>query len=351
MTNPLPILPALLAVLTAAPPPTIDPEARLVAAGLLKASDRSQLDKGGIVTKMLEVPNKSEVRTLVLLRVGASEAQFRSCIRDPQCKRRPGDLVASGILSEHPSVNELKDVTLDKKELSYLSRCRISSCDFRLSADDIERFRGEIGWKAPDSEAKADSLIREILARYATSYLRQGDRVLPTYSNNPHPLRVQDSLHDLFGSSLPVVDQVPELLRYVEDFPDGSLKPAEEILSWYKERVWRESVIALNHVVLYDRSDGDAERVFVVSKQLFASNYYDSSVEVTEFYRRTGSDQATLVFLSAARMDVGRPEGFNFLERLLLHHFIPRGLNNWVTALRDRMKGVGAPATAAQLGP
>jgi hypothetical protein len=51
--------------------------------------------------------------------------------------------------------------------------------------------------------------------------------------------------------------------------------------------------------------------------------------------------------VAASRMDVGRPEGFNFFERLLIHHFIPRGLSSSASGLPDRMKLAGVPASTS----
>jgi hypothetical protein len=323
-----------------------DPEERLALQGFLKPGDRAHLDRGDIVTKMLDAENKSEIRTLVVLHVPASEGQFLACLKDPQCMKRAGDMVGAGLLPDKPATDDLRGVGLDKRELGVLSHCQVNHCDIRLSAEDIERFRKDIPWTTPESRTKAEELFRELVAGYATSYRSGGDEVLPTYSNNPHPIRVHDSLHDLMATSLPVLDQVPELLRYVHDFPASSLKPIDQFLYWYKERMWRETVIAVNHVVIYERNDKDAKRLFTVSKQIFASNYYDSSLEVAEFYRPEGADHSTLVFLGASRMDVGRPEGFNFFERLIIHHLVPRGLQSWFTSVRERMKQM-APQSAA----
>jgi hypothetical protein len=315
-------------------------EGRLETEGLLKASDVRELDKGAVVTRILETPDKSEIRTLTLLRVKASEGRFVGCMRDPNCSKRAGELVASGPLTSSPGPDEFRGVTLDRKELGYLSRCRIGLCDVRLSADDIERFQHEIDWKRADSASQAEARFRGLLARLAASYRQGGDAVLPTYSNNPRPTNVGVSLHGLLSTSLPLLDRVPELVQRIEGTAENGVGSSDDFLYWYKERVWRESVIALNHAFVDHVADAEGKAVFVVSKQLFASNYYDSAIEVAELYTPADGRPSTLAFLSAARMDVGRPEGFNFVERVLIHHFVPRGLQHWFEGLRARLETV-----------
>src|SRR5438105_3465761 len=111
------LLAAALAAGPQSPTVSLDPEEQLAAAGLLKAGDRAQLARGGIVTKMLDVPNKSEIRTLVVLRVAATESQFRACMHDPLCLKRPGDLVGAGTLPPPAAAGAFAEVHLDKKEL------------------------------------------------------------------------------------------------------------------------------------------------------------------------------------------------------------------------------------------
>jgi hypothetical protein len=338
------IVSAVLLSAAVGPTTTGDLEVRLEEQGLLKERDRRDLAKGAIVTRILETADKSEIRTLTVLRVNASEAQFLRCVRDPSCLKRAGEMVAAGPLTTSPAAGEFQSVTLDSKELGYLSKCRVGLCDVRLPAEDIRRFHDEVDWKTAGSRPKAEAMFRDLLVRFARSYRTGGDEVLPTYSNNPHPIQVGASLHGLLATNLPVLDQVPALVQRLERFPEITDASGDDFLYWYKERVWRESVIALNHVVVHEETEGAAKAVFVVSKQLFASNYYDSAIEVTELYSPAGGGPATLAFLSAARMDVGRPEGFNFVERLLIHHFIPRGLQHWFEGLRTRLQDASPAA-------
>ena len=75
-------------------------EGRLESEGLLKASEVRELDKGAVVTRILETADKSEIRTLTLLRVTSSRvtgSPVRSIENGPSSAR---NLVASSRLEK-----------------------------------------------------------------------------------------------------------------------------------------------------------------------------------------------------------------------------------------------------------
>src|ERR1051326_2285414 len=183
----------LLSALLAASPPTSvpdvsqDPEARLAARGYLKPSERATLEAGGIVAKIVDIVDRSELRNLVVVRTTASAAEFLRCVHDPQCFRRAGDFLAAGTLSTPPALEDFERVRFDPKELRYLAKCRVDDCDVRMSAEEILRFRSGVDRNAADRQAQAERILRGMLFRYARSYVEQGDAALPTYAHGKTP--------------------------------------------------------------------------------------------------------------------------------------------------------------------
>lgn len=324
-------------VLAASPPPSVvdasqDPEARLVARGYLKPSERATLAAGGIVAKVVDIVDRSEARNLVVVRTVASPADFVRCVGDPQCFRRAGDFLAAGTLSTPPSPLDFNAVAFDEKERRTLEKCRVGDCDLRMSAEDIERFRSGVDWNAADRQVRADGLLREMLLRYARSYEAQGDTALPTYADGKIPIDGKDSLRILLDRDSPIAEAAPEILSCLETAPAVGCPGAERWLTWYKEKAWRQTIIGLNDVVVMDRSAPGVERIFVGSKQVFASNYYNASLEYGEYYRRAGAARATFVYMSDSRLDAGA-NGFNAIERFLFRRVLTPRLKTWARSL------------------
>jgi hypothetical protein len=258
--------------------------------------------------------------TIGAVQVRASKERFRECAHDPSCLRRSDNLVGAGRLGTPPSPQDLKGLNFDRKELEHLRECRVGDCEVRFSADAIERFRKEVDWSSPAAAERAAGLFRETLAGYASSYQAGGNRALPVYRDGKSPTPPPESVQALL-----------ELRRYLLDFPQARPDAAEDFVSWYEERAHRSSVIAMNHNTIYEKTDGNLSRIFVASKQLYASHYYESSVEVMAFVTGAAGDRGTLFFLGRARADI-RPAGFQWFERVLLRRIVRWRL---VARLRD----------------
>jgi hypothetical protein len=335
------------ALLAAAPPASTadvsqDPETRLAARGYLKPSERATLDAGGFVAKVIDIVERSELRNLVVVRTTASPAEFMRCVRDPQCFRRAGDFLGAGTISTPPSPRDFDAVAFDEKELRSLARCRVGDCDVRMTAEDIGRFRSGVDWNAPDRQAKANGLLREMLLRYASAYIERGNAALPTYGDAKAPVSANDSLKILLGRDAPVAEPAPEIRRCLETPPAVACPGIDRSLAWYKEKVWKQTIIGLNDVAVADRSASGVDRVFIGSKMIFATNYYNASLEYGEYYRRAGGDRATFVYMSDARLDAGA-DGFGAIERFLLRRLLTPRLRTWARSLEGSLKMAGRP--------
>jgi len=310
----------------------------------LSESDLRQLREGRIVVRMPDSPDRSEVVSFAAVRVRTSLARVREAMRDGEGRRGDEDVLELGGFGPNPSPSDLAALTLEAQDLKSLRRCRVGECDMRVSAEVMERFQQEVAWSGRDSGAMALSLWQAVLASYAHAYLQAGDAGLPLYHDNRDVTRVADSLALLRPRFELLARDCPDLYRYVADFPGSRPEGAEDVLYWMKERFWRKTVTSLNHVSLLDRSDGQRPVLFVLSKQLYASHYFDSRLTLTIF----AADAAApfLIQISRARADI-RPSGFTWVERLLLNRMLRGRLEHRLAGLRTRLEGgTQTPAVA-----
>jgi len=319
--------------------------AALPAAFDLSPADRAQLGADRVVARV-ETPDRSEIALLAAVRVRTSPEAFRRCAQDPRCLKDSGDLLAAGRFSRTPDAQELEAVPLDPVELEPLRDCRLGDCRLRLPASAIEGLQREVDWSKTRPGDAAARYLRAMLLAQARAYLAEGNRAMPRYDNNDHPVHSGRSLEELLARPLFLLDHVPELRLYLSAFPSAAdPKVLQEYLCWSKERIWRKRVVALDHVVVQEQRDGDAYRIVVASKRVYATQCFDSSIELLALEGRTGDDDATLIHLSRSRADV-RPAGFTWYERLLVRRFGRGRLEDHLLALKRRLE---QPAPRAAL--
>ena len=327
---------ALLAASLRAATPS-DPHEQLKAAGVLSDTDALQLEAGETVAKVLDSPDRAEVVSFAATRVRASASRFLECTRDVSCLRANEDVLEVGRFGPVPRPSDLAGLSLDARDREHLSRCEIGRCDVRLPESAIERFRTGIDWSSPGNPTSAAELFRITLAGFASAYLAEGNRALAIYHDNPHPAAVGASINELLQRQWFALDGCPELVAYLRDFPEAHLASAEEFVYWYKEKFWRKTLVSLNHVIVYPKNEGTTSRVYVASKQLYATHYLESSIEALVFEGDPGGGSGTLVFLSRTRADT-RPAGFNWLERVIIRRLVRGRLENQFRQLRRRLE-------------
>jgi hypothetical protein len=313
--------------------------------GWLSRSEREDLGRGEVIAKVLDSEDRREVMTFGAFEVRASKARFLECVRDVDCLRHSPAVLGVRQLSTPPSSADLEGLNLDPRDIEALGRCRVGHCDLKLTARDIEGFRKRIRWASPHSSEEVLGLFRSTLAERLSAYGQLGNRGLARYGDKKYPQPTPERVEELLSRPWYALEQAPELLDYLKGFPQGRPPGAEDVFYWYKERFWRKTLIGLNHTVIYERDDDPWERVYVVSKLVYANHYYESSVELEVYVGRPGDPRACVLFLGRAEADV-RPSGFTWLERLLIKRLVRGRLDERLDALKQRLDSrlaVGAP--------
>jgi len=302
----------------------------------LTEDDVRTIDRGRAVARVVETRDRSEVMAIGVLRVRSSADQALDRLRDVEGRRGDGDVLAIQEIGSPPTLRDFSDLSLPAGDLNCLRNCRVGDCDVRMSGEWIRRFRREIDWSSPQHRQAAGDLFREMLSGYAKSYMAHGNSALPVYEDAREPVRAAENLDELLRRFEGPLDTVPELRRYLTEFPRGRPEGAEDFLYWVKERLWAHVVVSINHVTLLRRTIGSHRVVLAASKQIYASHYFDSALRTTAFVEEPGGGDPWLVFVSRTRTDT-RP-GFTWLQRILIRRLVCVRLQKQMAVLRDGLE-------------
>lgn len=310
---------------------------RLRAEGQLTDGESRALERGAVVAKTIETADRSEVLSFAVASLRTTPARVAAQLRDLEGRRGEPWTLQCGRVGEPVSPADFEPLSLDAGDVKDLSRCRVSDCDVRLPADAIARFRRELDATTPAARtARANALARELLAGYAAAYREHGAAALFEYANNDDPVRIADSVERLLERSTVLHDLAPDLHAFLREFPAHRPADAEEYLYWAKEKFWLLDVLSLNQVVIVDRAAAVGRLTLAVSKQLYATHYYESSLGLTAFVE-TQPGSGWLFLINRTRADIRR-SGFTWVERLLLNHLVRRRLNARISHLRARLE-------------
>ena len=146
----------------------------------------------------------------------------------------------------------------------------------KLSRDAIKKIRAEVDWTKPAANAAVEDLFRQLLYRYVTGYLQSGNARLAVYRDTDRPTFVETEFESLVGRMPSLAHYLPEVQRYLLDYPKATLPNSTDFLYWQEARFGLKPTIRISHLVVRQ----GAEETVVASKMLYSSHYFWTALEL-----------------------------------------------------------------------
>lgn len=264
-------------------------------------SDRewAALERGDAVAKVLDTDAR-EVAVAGAVRIAASSARLVERYRDVDHLKRSAVVLDVGRFSQPPSAGDLARAPIEDYSLD-LRDCQPGDCKVRLAEPDITRFHRDVNWNAQDWRARSAATWREVLARYAAAYARDGRRALPVFANKREPLSVSTEVAGLVQQARFIGPYAPELLAYMGEFAPPPPGKSEQSLYWSKEDFGIRPIFRISHQVIY-LNPARPSALVVVTNQVYADHYLDAALIVTVAIDTAGGPPGFyLVSVSRAR--------------------------------------------------
>jgi hypothetical protein len=235
--------------------------------------------------------------------------------------RQNPTVTAAARFGATPTLDDLDALTVDRRDLYALLKCRVGDCDVKLSAAELARLRAVIGPARVLDAALHKRLAAEykklLLAR-VKAYLAEGDRALGSYADQSEPVNAQTAFAALAREQADAAGYGPEFAALLEGRPaTGSAitaPAAESFVYWAQQKFGDSKPVTSLVQVLIHRAGG---RTFVASKQLYASHYTEAGLmvaELTPFADAEGRERTLVVNAVRLRLDL-LGGAFGFVKR------------------------------------
>ena len=265
--------------------------------------EKAIFDKIGLATeegqpfvKLLPVQDKREVAVCGVVNLQVPADVFLQSFRESMVRKSDPAILEIGRFNSTPTIDDLQALTLEPRDIDDLKDCVAGDCKVKLSAGMMQRFQNEIDWTAPDYRFQVTQLFKHILLDYVREYLRQGNSSLIEYNDKPNGVRLANEIHSLITASTFGLDLSGELLREPKGLSEPGPSVVENAIVWSKIKFGLKPVIAINHIVIYEHEQTTRPQILVVSKQIYANHYFDSSLAVTAFGNNPRSSSGSYLF-------------------------------------------------------
>jgi len=252
---------------------------------------------GKALAKVLPSRTPDEVFVFGSVYVESTPERYLKMALDVDALRKLPTYLAIRKFSDPPRLSDLEGFTLEEEDIKELKNCKAGHCEIQLPAEAMEAFQQSVNWSAPDSAAQANRLGQQMVLEALLRYIQGGNTALGTYRDKSHPAAVAETFQSLmsWSKSLPVY--LPELQGYLLDYPNQKSENFESEFYWEKVNFGLKPTLRLVQAVVY-RGETSAGRVLAVAeKQLYASHYFQTALDLTVCVRDSGHPERKGFFL------------------------------------------------------
>jgi hypothetical protein len=307
----------------------------------LNDKEWSRLSGGQPIAMMVDADRSMEMSAVGAIRIEVTPDEFIRRLRQIEQIERGSTVLQIGRFSPSPAIGDVSGLTLDDKDIERLSDCRPGDCGLQLPAHAIARAQATLKGSAVNGAGQA--VFREFLVDLVRGYQQRGDAALEPYVDRDEPLSVHGAFTALDSGRRVLASRVPAIARDIAGYPRTRPPGSHEFFYWSKLKFGFKPTVRVNHVLICPVPDQTSGlRYVVVSKQLYASQYFDAALE----WRMVVADRDTGHTVLVYRTDVRSRtlDGFTAsLFRGIVKSRARGGLERYLLTVKKSME---SPVTA-----
>jgi len=235
---------------------------------------------GNAFAKILPSSNSSDIFVVGAIYIHAKPAAYLQFMQDMTRRKRVAGYLSAGEFSAPPTVGDLDGLSLERDDIEDLKNCRPGDCELQLPEESMEAARASIQWNSPAVAEQVSALAKRGIVRLLKDYEQGGDRALRTYRDKRDPLPLADQFRSLLGHIELFPLFLPDLNRYLLDYPNSRPEKAQDLFYWEKVNFGLKPTIRVNHGIIY-RTSGPRPVHVLAIKQLYATHYFQTALDLS----------------------------------------------------------------------
>lgn len=241
----------------------------------------ADIQHGKPVTKVISSKTPSEVAVFGAVYINASPDDYLKAAQNLDALRKSPNYLGVRRFSTPPQLSDLDGFVLDPDDIKDLKECKPGSCELQLPEESIDQFRSQVNWSAPDYQDQVNKLAQKMALDALVRYQREGSSALGSYYDKEHPVSTVEQFTSLLRESSSTSHYLPDLERYLINYPHAELPNAESMFYWEKVKFGLKPTLRINHMVIYRGGGSSGALDSVAIKQLYASHYFQTALDLT----------------------------------------------------------------------
>jgi hypothetical protein len=257
------------------------------------------VQQGRPFVKSVDPRSSGEIVLFGVIYVNAAPQAYMK--RETDLKRvRPGPLY--GVItrfSDPPQLSDLQNFGLDSDDIRSLKDCAPGSCKVQIPASEtMDEFRKSINWTDPNVNDQVNQFLRKLVLSQLQRYVKDGDRVLnKVYSGKGQQISVTDQFKFLLSYYKVLPQDLPGLNSYILNYPDSNPQNVENSFYWEQMNFGLKPTLRVVHVLAMRGQDPSQPLYVIAEKQLYASHYFETALNLTFLLRGNDDPKQTGFYL------------------------------------------------------
>ncbi len=190
--------------------------------------------KGKAIAKIMESRIRDEVFVFGSVYITSTPERYLRLASDMDALRKLPSYLAIRRFSDPPELSDLAGFTLEEQDIKQLKNCKPGHCEVQLATKTMETFQQSVNWSAPDAPDQVNHLAQQLALQALLRYKQGGNTALGTYRDKNHPAEVAEIFTSLLSRSKALPVYLPDLNRYLLEYPNVKLENVETEFYWEK---------------------------------------------------------------------------------------------------------------------
>ena len=255
---------------------------------------------GQPVVKNLPSRTPAEVFLFGAIYIHARPESYLKFAQDFDRLRKLPDYLALGVFSNPPRASELKGFSFDDDDIKALKNCKPGDCLIQMPSSSIAALQASVDWSRPDVGEQVNQHLQTTAFDRLLEYQQQGNRVLGVYNDKPAPTEVPQQFAYMLSYSKALPENLPDLYQYLLDYPRARPGNVEDTFYWAKVKFGLKPTLRIVQMVTLHGEPGDPVAYAIAQKQLYASHYFETALDLSFCVRGTDDSKQPGFYLIMA---------------------------------------------------
>jgi hypothetical protein len=263
----------------------------------LKNDQIAAIQHGKAFAKVLDSTNPDEVFVFGAVHVESTPERYLRFASDVDSLRKLPNYLAIRRFNDPPQLSDREGFTLEPDDIKDLKNCEPGHCEVQLPTEAIDDFKRSVDFSAPDAANRVNRLAQTMALEALTRYTRGGNVAFGTYRDKKHPAVVAESFQSILSRSKALPAYLSELDSYLLDYPNANAPNIDSQFYWEKVNFGLKPTLRILQAIVFRGETPDKPAYAVAVKQLYASHYFETALDLTVCLSDRGHRDASGIYV------------------------------------------------------